>query len=93
MPIFITQTYYSDVVVEPFTDLPTCITLYSLLGFDSYDHLFQNSSVSYLSFDFAFDCLVTLPDTQSYTDNATDDNTQPDFIDLQPSLIEFRAQQ
>ena len=88
-----TDEYYSDVALEPFTDLRTCITLYSLLGFDSHDHLFHNSSVGYLPFDFAFHCLVTLPDTQSYTDNATNDDTQPDFIVLQPSLLEFKVQQ
>ena len=91
--LYYTDRYYSDVVLEPFTDLRTCITLYSLLGFDSHDHLFHNPSVGYLPFDFASDCLVTLPDTQNYTDNATDDDTQLDFIALQPSLIEFRAQQ
>ena len=92
--LYYTDRYYSDVVLEPFTGLlRTCITLYSLLGFDSHDQLFHNSSIGYLPFDFTFDCLVTLPDTQSYTDNATNDDTQRDFIALQPSLIEFRAQQ
>ena len=92
-----TNLYYpvefnSDPFLEPFADLKTCITLYSMLGLDHPDNISTTHTLGNIPFDLAFDSFVNTTDHTAH-DNDTEDDSLPGVTALQPSLVEFRAQQ
>ena len=83
--------FYSNPFVEPFADLKTCITLYSMLGLDHPDNISTTHTLGNIPFNFAFDSFVNTTD-HSMHDNDTEDDSLSDITALKPSLVEFRAQ-
>ena len=64
-----------------------------MLGFAQEDQTSTDNNTCYLPFDFSFDCFSTPSESLAKHPLATEDETPIDSIALQPSLIEFRAQQ
>ena len=87
-----TTAFYSDPFLEPFADLKTCITLYSMLGLDHPDNISTTHTSGNIPFDFVFDSFVNTTDHSKH-DKDTEDDSLSDVTALQPSLVEFRAQQ
>ena len=70
--------------------LESCV--YSMLDLDHPDNISTTHTLGNIPFNFAFDSFVNTTD-HSMHDNNTEDNSLSDITALQPSLLEFRAQQ